>query len=285
VVRERQVIIWLPNADDMQVKATVNEARVTMVRPGMPVSVRVDALKDELIEGVVTKINQFAEQSSFWNGSVRKYATYIKIKNPPTELRVGMNAEVRIHVERDAVALQLPVQALAETKGHFFTLVKKNDDFETREIEIGSTNDKVATIRRGLNEGDEVIMNPRSAGDLLQLPDLPDPAPLAFNDLQPAELPAADVVAQYLRNDTNKDNKLSRDEIANLEARVQQRLLSADANGDGFLERRELLTAANNTAQQSRGQTKPSSAAPHKDDNQRSRESRRTANSETAGGA
>lgn len=284
VVRERQVIIWLPNADDMQVKATVNEARVTMVRPGMPVTVRVDALKDELIEGVVTKVNQFAEQSSFFSGSVRKYATYIKIKNPPPELRVGMNAEVRIHVERDAVALQLPVQALAETKGHYFTLVKKNDDFETREIEIGSTNDKVATIRKGLTEGDEVIMNPRSAGDLLQLPDLPDPTPLAFSDLRPAELAATDVVAQYLRNDINKDNKLSRDEIANLEVRVQQRLLSADTNGDGFLERRELLTAADNIAQQSRETIKTNSAAPPKDDSPRSRDPRRTTNSETAGG-
>jgi HlyD family secretion protein len=74
-VRERQVIIWLPNANDMQVKATVNEARVTMVRPGMPVSVRVDALKDELLEGVVTKVNQFAEQTSFFSGSIRKYAS------------------------------------------------------------------------------------------------------------------------------------------------------------------------------------------------------------------
>ena len=36
MVRERQVIIRLPNANDMQVKATVNEARVTLVRPGLP---------------------------------------------------------------------------------------------------------------------------------------------------------------------------------------------------------------------------------------------------------
>ena len=61
MVRERQVIIRLPNADDMQVKATVNEARVTLVRPGLPVSIRVDALKDEVLEGEVTKVNQYAE--------------------------------------------------------------------------------------------------------------------------------------------------------------------------------------------------------------------------------
>ena len=45
LVRERQAIAWLPNADEMQVRATVNEAHVTTVRPGMPVSIRVDGAR------------------------------------------------------------------------------------------------------------------------------------------------------------------------------------------------------------------------------------------------
>ena len=40
----------------------------------------------------------------------------------------------------------LPVQALAESKGHFFSLVKEGDEFETREVMISSVNDQVATI-------------------------------------------------------------------------------------------------------------------------------------------
>src|SRR5262249_49695989 len=131
-VRERQVILWLPNANDMQVKALVNEARVTLIRPGMPVSIRVDALRDELIEGEVKPVSQFAESTSFWNGSIKKYATIVKIKNPPPELRVGMNSEVRIHVEQVDSALQLPVQALAESRGHYFSLVKTGEDYQTR---------------------------------------------------------------------------------------------------------------------------------------------------------
>src|SRR5205814_7964476 len=114
-----------------------------------------------------------------WSSTINKYATTIKIKNPPHELRVGMNAEAWIHVEQLPEALQLPVQALAESNGRFFSLVKNGEDYETREVEIGSTNDQVATIERGLIEGDEVVINPRSAGDLLKLPDAPEPAPIA----------------------------------------------------------------------------------------------------------
>jgi HlyD family secretion protein len=272
MVRERQVIIRLPNANDMQVKATVNEARVTLIRPGLPVSIRVDALKDEMIEGEVTKVNQYAEPSSFSSGNIKRYATIIKIKNPPVDLRVGMNAEVRIHVERKADALQVPVQALAELKGHYFTLAKNGDSYETREIKIGSTNDKVATIESGLKDGDEVVMNPRSAGSLLKLPNLPDPTPtVALTDIKrtdPNEIAAAkaaaasgakkgfadmtprDMVARYLESDLDKDGKLSmKDEVPKMDERMQQRLMTADTNNDGFLENRELLVVASQAIQ------------------------------------
>jgi HlyD family secretion protein len=173
-LRERQVILWLPNASDMQVRTTVNEARVMRVRPGMRATIRVDAMRDELIAGEVTKVGQFSEPGGFFSGNIKKYSVLVKLNDPPRDLRVGMNAEVRIHVEQVADALQLPVEALVESEGHYFSLVKEDDEYETREVEVISTNDRVATIERGLKEGDEVVVNPRSAGDELQLPDLPD---------------------------------------------------------------------------------------------------------------
>jgi RND family efflux transporter MFP subunit len=280
MVRERQVIIRLPNADDMQVKATVNEARVTLIRPGLPVSIRVDALKDEIIEGEVTKVNQYAEASSFSSGNIKKYATIIKIKNPPKDLRVGMNAEVRIHVERMPNALQVPVQTLAELKGHYFSLVKVGDDFETREIQIGSTNDKVATIVSGLKDGDEVVMNPRSAGNLLKLPNVPDPTPAVAGEIKrtdPSEAPTLvaaidgkgkgapggekgkkggftmtpkSLKERYLESDSDKDGKLSKTEIASMDDRRRQALETADGNKDGFLDDSELTLAAAQQFQQ-----------------------------------
>jgi HlyD family secretion protein len=280
MVRERQVIIRLPNANDMQVKATVNEAKVTLVRPGLPVTIRVDALKDDILEGEVTKVNQYAEASTFSSGNIKKYATIIKIKNPPPDLRVGMNAEVRIHVERKPDALQIPVQALAELKGHYFTLVKNGENFETREIKIGSTNDKVATIDGGLKDGDEVIMNPRSAGTMLKLPSLPDPTPALAGEIKrsdPSESPllasaqkagpggaaqpgagaqggdgkgkrgfvsSKQILERYMEADADKDGKLSKDEIATMDDRRRQALEKADGNKDGVLDESELKLAA-----------------------------------------
>ncbi len=196
-VRERQTVVWLPNPDDMQVRATVSEARVTLVQVGMPVSIRVEALDDELIEGEVVKINPFAEPNYNSSMAINKYGVTIKIKNPPSQLRVGMNAEAWIHLEQLPSALQLPVQALAESNGRYFSLVRGEDDsYETREVELQSTNDEVAAIAHGLSEGDEVVINPRSAGDLLQLPGEDEATPLVVEEREQEAREARPVIRQ-----------------------------------------------------------------------------------------
>jgi multidrug resistance efflux pump len=180
LVRERQTIVNLPRSNEMQIRATVGQARVTLVRPGMPVTIRVDALKDQLIQGEVTKVNQYADPSNWSSGNIKKYATYIKVFDPPPGLRGGMIAEVRIQIDQRPEALQVPVQALAQHKGRYFSLVKNGEDYETREVQIASTNDKVAVIEQGLSLGDVLVMSPRRAGGLLELPNLPDLNPAAI---------------------------------------------------------------------------------------------------------
>ncbi len=184
-VREAQPIIKLPNSNAMQIKALINEARVTLVSKDMPVTIRVDALKDELIKGEVTKVNQYAEPGNWSGGNIKKYAAFILVQDPPAGLRSGMNAEVRIHIERQPEALQIPVQALAEYRGKYFVVKKNGELFETQEVDIGSTNDKTAVIEKGLAEKDQVVMNPRNS-TMLKLPDLPEPTVVNEVKLNPA---------------------------------------------------------------------------------------------------
>ena len=176
-VREGQVLIRLPDPGKMQIKATVNESRISLIQVDMPVEISVDAVRDRKLKGTVFKVNQYAEPGSWSSGNIQEYATLIQIHDPPPEIRTGMNAEVRIFVERISAALQVPVQALCENKGHFFCLNKKGDVYETREVQVGSSNDSFMTIHSGLQEGEVVVMNPRSLPDRLTLPDLPEVKP------------------------------------------------------------------------------------------------------------
>ncbi len=82
-VRERQVLIRLPNPDKMEVKALINEQSITRIEVGMPAKIQVDALTNESLTGVVTKVNQYAESSGWMSSSVRKYAVLVEIISPP----------------------------------------------------------------------------------------------------------------------------------------------------------------------------------------------------------
>lgn len=171
IVREQQTIIVLPDPTQMQVKAKINESRITLVREGMPSKIKVNAVQGDLL-GQVTKVNKYAEPGSWFSSAVKDYATFVKIDQPPETIRTGMTAEVRIFVEQIDDALQIPVLGVYEMKGHYFVLVPKGKEWETREIQVGATNDKNVTVLKGLAEGEQVVLNPRNHLDLMELPEI-----------------------------------------------------------------------------------------------------------------
>ena len=84
-----------------------------------------------------------------------------------------MTAEVQIFVEQLADAKQIPIQGLYEHGGEMYTLIQRGPDkFETAKIKIGATNDTMATIDEGLEEGDQVVLNLREHLNLMDLPDV-----------------------------------------------------------------------------------------------------------------
>ena len=175
-VRERQAIIRLPDPSQMQVKAKINESRIALISEGMPCKIEVSSLADVELMGRVTKVNRYAEPSSFFTSSIKEYACSIEIVDPPESIRTGMTAEVQIFVQQIPDAVQIPIQAVYEHGGRTFSLVKKNDEnFDTREVIIGATNDQMAAIEEGVTEGEEVVINLRQHLNLMSgLPKISD---------------------------------------------------------------------------------------------------------------
>lgn len=178
VVRERQTILKLPDPTKMQVKALVNESRIVRIAPGMPCKVKVSAYPNEMLARV-KRVNKYAEPGSWFSSSVKEYAAYLEIVDPPEAIRTGMSAEVRIFVEQIPEAIQVPVHGVYEFRGHIFCLVKNpnagkpgEEPFLTREIKIGATNESNVTITEGLAEGDQVVLNPRRFENLMKLPEI-----------------------------------------------------------------------------------------------------------------
>ncbi|MGV3483467.1 MAG: efflux RND transporter periplasmic adaptor subunit [Planctomycetaceae bacterium] len=171
VIRERQTILRLPDPTKMQVRAKVNESRITLIRQGMPAKIRVDAINNMELLGRVSKVNRYAEPGSWFSSSIKEYATIIEIIDPPDTIRTGMTAEVQIFVEQLPEAVQVPIQAIYEHGGKTYSLIRQNGkDFETREVSIGASNDKFVTIQSGIEPGENVVLNLRQNLTLMDLP-------------------------------------------------------------------------------------------------------------------
>ncbi|MCO6454060.1 MAG: HlyD family efflux transporter periplasmic adaptor subunit, partial [Pirellulaceae bacterium] len=180
-VRQGQVLIRLPDPKQMQVKTNINESRINLVQVGMPVTIRIDAFGEGGLAGEVMKVNEYPEPGNWWSSTAKQYATVVRILNPPPEIKSGLTAEVRIHVQHLDDALQIPVQALYEHKGQTFCLVQQGEkQFETRRVVMQSTNDKMVAIDTQasdpLDPAELVVINPRQHSekfDFAKFTDLP----------------------------------------------------------------------------------------------------------------
>ena len=144
---------------NMQITAAVSEADIGTVAEGQNVDFTVDAFPYTSFTGVVQQIRN----SPVTVQSVVTYDVLVAVQNPELKLKPGMNAECRIIVEdRKDPVLQIPIQAVISTSGHYFTYVAVASKAERRELTIGDTNDEYMEVLDGVAEGEFVIMNPRT---------------------------------------------------------------------------------------------------------------------------
>ena len=162
MVRERQVMIRLPDTRRMQVKARVNEARVSLIKPDRPARVRVDALQGMVLTGTVTKVDSLPMPPSFTRGYVKEYAVLIAIDQPPSMLKPGMTADVTVEVNVVPESLLVPVQSVLEKDGVHYCYQFRPEGPLPLPVKVGATNDAFVIVREGLSSEDQVILDPRS---------------------------------------------------------------------------------------------------------------------------
>lgn len=160
-VYQRQTIITLPNTAEMIVEIRVHEASVDKVRPGQRVTITVDAFPDKTFQGEVLKVAPLPDsQQGYLNPDVKVYTTKVSIEGSHDSVRPGMSAKVEILVEKLDDVLIVPVQAVAIREGKKLCYVMVSDTPQPRVVSTGAFNDIFVEIISGLEEGEQVLLNP-----------------------------------------------------------------------------------------------------------------------------
>ena len=175
-VREGQKLIRIPNLKKMLVNTKVHEAMVSRIRGeerdannkviyrGQPALVRVDAYPDKVMKVHVKSVATVASQQNFLSSDVQLYQTMVAIDEPLKGLKPGMTGEVTIVVDNSLEhVLTVPLQAIIGTPAMGATrkcFVLTADGPIEGEIVLGMSNQRMAEVRSGLEEGEEVVLNP-----------------------------------------------------------------------------------------------------------------------------
>jgi HlyD family secretion protein len=134
-------------------------------RRGLDAVVRVNAFPDRPLRGHVKSVAPVASQTDFFSSDVKVYQTYIAIDDSNVDgLKPGMDAVITINVDSTPEpVLVVPLQAVLggvemDKERQCFVMVDGRPVM--RKITVGKANETHVEIKEGLEEGEEVIVNP-----------------------------------------------------------------------------------------------------------------------------
>jgi len=160
-VYQRQTIISLPNTAEIIVEIRVHESSVDKVRPGQRATITVDAFPDKTFQGEVLKVAPLPDsQQGFLNPDVKVYTTKVSMEGSHDSVRPGMSAKVEILVDQLEDVLIVPVQAVAIRESKKMCYVMASNTPQPRAVSTGAFNDTFVEIISGLEEGEQVLLNP-----------------------------------------------------------------------------------------------------------------------------
>ena len=129
-------------------RGEVPEARLSELKPGLPVSI--STADGAVVTGTIRVVAPTIQASN------RTGLIYVDL--PPNErLRPGMFARGDIEISR-AMAFTVPLQSVVSADGYSYVFVLKHDNrVERRRVETGGVHDSEIEVSNGLEAGDMVV--------------------------------------------------------------------------------------------------------------------------------
>ncbi|MBC8352809.1 MAG: hypothetical protein H8E66_12515 [Planctomycetes bacterium] len=155
-VHKDQVLLLMPDMSHMQVKVGIHESIIDRIAPGLTAKV---TLPGKTLDGEVTSVAAVAQPAGWWTGNVVKYDTYVELP-PGQELKPGMSVAVEVIMARHESVLMIPTAAVVETNQGHACWVETAKGIERRALQLGDSSDMFLVVEAGLEEADEVVLNP-----------------------------------------------------------------------------------------------------------------------------
>jgi HlyD family secretion protein len=150
-----KVVFYLVDADNLELKGTVDEIDVARIALGQLTDITLDALPDAKIPGVLTYIAPVSRVE----GGVVVYDVKIKLQNKENlNLKSGMTAKAEVVTNKKTGILTIPDRAITKSNGDMVVKIMVDGKLQDKPIKTGISDGINTEVVSGLNEGDEIII-------------------------------------------------------------------------------------------------------------------------------
>jgi len=192
-IEEGQSIASVFDNSRMNLYIRVDELDVVYVEEGQEAEVLVEALPGRSWKAKVLRVDMMGRAED----GIAQYGVFLEVEDTK-ELKPGMTAVVRIHIDEKEDVLLVPVEAVFDHDGKAAVEVLTDDGPEVVEVELGLINDRVAEVVSGLEEGQVVITG--KAVDRLESEEVDvDNVPFAPGKEAPARQESIETIRKQIR--------------------------------------------------------------------------------------
>lgn len=153
----------LPDLTSMQAIVSVGESDAPKLRVGLPVVIRLEAVRGRTFHGTVKEISSLAREKDPWESGAtpgkKNFEVTISIKEiDPKALKPGMTADAEFIIERKPRSLFVPIESINEKDGETWVYVREGKKWAKKSVKTGDYNDNFVCITRGLRKGDVIAL-------------------------------------------------------------------------------------------------------------------------------
>jgi len=128
-----------------------NDAMI--LQEGQKATVKTDYIKNKSFEAQVARIDKVGKNVE---NKGLLYRAWLEVADTENQLLLGIPVEISITTAEKSAVLTVPTEAVHD---NFVTVVKENDSYEERAIEVGLKASGKTEIISGLQEGEQILID------------------------------------------------------------------------------------------------------------------------------
>ncbi len=161
-VRERMPLFTLPDQSKLEVEVLLHETIIQRVQSGMIVAIRLEALPDLRLTGVLSSLSPIpiSDRNPESGNDATYFVGHVRLDSMPPKLRPGMTTQVTISTGLRPGILAVPTMAVVIEDDQEICYVDHEKSVERRAVKVVQASRDMLEVIDGLSEGEVVFLDP-----------------------------------------------------------------------------------------------------------------------------